>query len=316
MATQQQTASQARAGVDPVLTAVARGYNSPFSPAADVLFPRVSVRQRGGQILEFNRDDFRLVNSRRQFGANTMRVQYGFSKSNYALVDYRLEGSVPNELQQEAAVAPGIDLLEGAVQTVRDTQAREREYQAATLALNAASYAAGNKITLAGNDQWDVDHVDSDPFTDIMTGKEAIRTAIGRKPNVLTLGPKVVTALRTHPKVLDRLSTATDRPPATLRQLEALFELERIIEADATYFDGTTFVDMWSTFALLAFTTPASAAAKGSPNFGYTYQLEGYPVAEEAYLDRNPNTWAQPVADARQVVLVGPDAGYLITGAV
>ena len=314
MATQQQTAAQARL-IDPVLTEIARGYNSPFSPVADVLFPRVSVTQRGGQIIEFTRDDFRLVNSRRSFGANTLRVSYGFSKSNFALVDYRLEGTVPNELQEEAeASAPGLDLLEGAVQTVRDTQAREREFQAATLATTAASYSASNKATLSGADQWSAST--SDPFDDIMVAKEAIRQAIGRRPNVLVLAPAVLTALRSHAKVLDRLSTATDRPPATIAQLAALFELDRIVEADATYYNGTNFVDMWGKFAVLAFTTPASAAAKGSPNFGYTYQLAGYPRAEESYLDRNPNTWATPVADARQVVLVGPDAGFLFTNAV
>ena len=266
----QLTAAQARL-VDPVLSEIARGFNSMFSPIADILFPRVTVTQRGGQIIEFSKDDFILVNSQRAFGANTKRIQYGFSKSNFSLVDYRLEGTTPAELQAEAEAGPGIDLLAGAVRNVRNQQAREREYQAAQLATTAANYGSSNKVTLSGTSQWS--NTASDPFGDIMAAKEAVRQQIGRKPNVLTLGPTVLTALRSHPKVLDRLSTATDRPPATIAQLAALFELDRVVEGDGTYWNGTAFQDMWGKFALLAYTTPASAAEMGAPNYGYTYQL-------------------------------------------
>lgn len=307
------TAAQARV-YDPVLTQIARGFLSPESPVADVLFPTVPVSQRGGQIISFSADDYRIVNSIRSFGANTKRVEVGYSKSSFALVDYRLEGSVAVELLDESHVVPGLDLGAGAIRKVRNSQAREKEKQAADLALTAASYGASNKITLSGTDQWS-DPL-SDPFDDIMVGKEAIRSQIGARPNVLVVGPKVLTALRSHPKVLDRLSTATDRPPATIAQLASLFELEKIVEGTATYYSGTAFVDIWGKFALLAYTTIATVQDMGSPNFGYTYQLRGYPRAEEAYLGRNENTWYYPVADARLPVLVGPTAGYLISAAV
>lgn len=312
----QMTPSTARV-IDPVLSEVARGYGGNQSPVADVLFPVVRVGQRGGRIISFGADDFKLMSTQRAPGANTKRVQFGYSSGSFALVDYSLEGAVPIELMQEAEAVPGIDLASGAVRSVRNLQSLEREKQCADLALNAASYDAANKITLASNDRWDVyGHADSDPFADILVGKEAIRSKIGRRPNVLVLGPKVLTALRGHPKVLDRLSTASDRPPATLAQLAALFELERIVEGGAVYHTGTAFADVWSTFALLAYTTPASLAEMGSPNFGYTYQLDGYPVVEEPYYERNTKTWYYPVTDARAPVLAGAAAGYLITTAV
>jgi hypothetical protein len=311
----QMTPSAARV-IDPILTEVARGYRSNASPVADILFPSVTVGQRGGRVISFGPDDFKLVGSARAPGSNTKRASFGYTSAAFALVDYSLEGAVPIELMQEAQAVPGIDLGAGAVRRVRNLMALEREKAAADLALNAASYAAGNKITLAGNDQWDVVHADSDPFADINTGREAIRSQTGSRPNVLVVGPKVLTALRSHAKVLDRLSTATDRPPATLAQLAALFELEQVVEGGAVYHDGTAFVDVWGTKALLAYTTPASLAEMGSPNFGYTYQLEGMPIVEEPYMDRNTKTWYYPVTDARQPQLVGALAGYLITDAV
>lgn len=309
----QATPGQARV-VDPILSAVARGYRSPKAPVANVLFPIVSVGQRAGRIIVFGTDDFRLVNTKRAPGANTKRVQYGYASDPFALVDHRLEGSVPVELQEEAAAVPGIDLAAGAVRQVQNVMALERENDAAKLARDASKYDAANKETLSGTSQWS--NTASDPFTDIMDGKEVIRAKTGERPNVLTLGPKVLTALRTHPKVLDRLSTASDRPPATLQQLQALFELQQIVEGEAVYHDGTQFQDVWGKDAILAFTTPASMQEMGAPNYGYTYQLSSRPMVEDGYFDDNTNTWYYPTSDAYQPVFAGPSAGFLFKDAV
>lgn len=310
----QQSYSQARGAVDPVYTAVARGYRSPKASVANVLFPVVQVGTRAGRILSFGPDDFRLVSTARAPGANTKRVQFGFTGENFSLVDHRLEGAVPVELQQEAEAVPGIDLGSNAVRRVLNQMALEREKQAADLARNPAKYAASNKETLSGTSQWS--NPASDPFTDIMDAKEVIRGTTGEMANVLELAPKVLTALRTHPKVLDRLSTASDRPPATIQQLQALFELQQIVVGEAVYHDGSKFQDVWGKDAILAFTTPASMQEMGSPNFGYTYQLQDGPTAEEPYLGRNENTWYYPVSDAYQPVLVGASAGFLFKDAV
>lgn len=308
----QLTPGQARV-VDPILTAVARGYRSPKAAVANVLFPIVTVGQRAGRIIAFGQDDFKLVNTARAPGANTKRVQFGYASDSYALVDHRLEGGVPVEINEEARAVPGIDLQSNAVRRVQNVMALEREHKAATLARDASKYDAANKETLSGTSQWS--HTSSDPFTDIMDAKEVIRSKTGERPNVLTLGPKVLTALRTHPKVLDRLSTATDRPPATLQQLQALFELQQIVEGESVYHDGTQFQDVWGKDAILAFTTPASMQEMGSPNYGYTYQLVGRPQVEEGYYDENTNSWYYPTSDACQPVFAGPSAGFIFKDA-
>lgn len=308
----QQTPGQARV-LDPILTAVARGYRSPKAAVANVLFPIVTVGQRAGRILSFGPDDFKLVSTKRAPGSNTKRVQFGYASDPFALVDHRLEGAVPVELDEEARAVPGIDLSSNAVRRVQNVLALEREHMAATLARDASKYDAANKETLSGTSQWT--HASGDPFTDIMEGKEVIRSKTGERPNVLAVGPKALTALRTHPKVLDRLSTAADRPPATLQQLQALFELQQIVEGEAVYHDGTQFQDVWGKDAILAFTTPASMQEMGSPNYGYTYQLAGRPQVEEGYFDENTNTWYYPTSDAYQPVFAGPAAGFLFKDA-
>lgn len=308
----QENLSQVRV-IDPILTEVARGYGAPNARIANILFPIVSVGVRAGTILSFGPESFRLVNTARAPGANTKRIQLGYASGKYSLVDHRLEGEVPIEHEEEANAVPGIDLGSMAVNMVQDVMGNEREKLAADLALNPANFPAANKTTLSGTSKWS--DPASDPFTDVNDAKEVIRSKIGKKPNVMEVGPRVLLALRNHPKILDRISTTVDRVPATIEQLQRLLEIPTIVEGEATYHDGTEFKDMWGLDALLAYTTPASMQQRGSPNFGYTYQLKDRPVVEEPYFEKNPQTWYYPVSDAYQPVLVGATAGFLFTGA-
>ena len=73
---------------------------------------------------------------------------------------------------------------------------------------------------------------------------------------------------------------------------------------------------MWGKDIILAYVDVTPAAGRGSPSFGYTYQLTGYPFVEEPYYGRNEKTWYYPYTDARMPVLVSGYAGYLIKNAV
>lgn len=309
----QMNPSQARV-IDPILTAVARGYESQLPLIADILFPVVPVTQRGGTIITFGREQFQVIDTRRAPGADTKSIDIGYGKGTYALVDNRLMGKVPLEILEEASAVPGIDLASKTVTVVQNKMSLEREVNSAALARAAAAYAASNKITLSGADLWT--DAASNPFVVVEDAKEAIRKKIGRRPNVMELGPTVLSALRIHPKVLDKLSTATDRAPATIVQLQALFEIERIVEGQAITDNAGTFSDVWGNDAILAYVTPKSLQEMGSQNYGYTYQLSGRPIVEEAYLDRGKNSYMYPVTDASQVVLTSADSGFLIKSAV
>lgn len=308
----QMNLGQARA-VDLLLTEVARGFRSPKAAVANVLFPIVDVTARAGKIISFGPDDFKLVSTVRAPGAATKRVQFGYATQDYSLVDHRLEAVTPMEVQEEGLAVPGINNITVNVRKVQNVMALEREHQAAQLARNTANYAPSNRETLSGTGQWS--DPASTPISDVMDAKEVVRQQTGERPNVLAVAPKVLTALRNHPTILARLSTSADRPPATMQQLMALFELDQIVEGAATYHDGTGFQDVWGRDAILAYTMPASLAEMGSPNYGYTYQLAGRPVVEQGYDDRNSNSWINPVADARKPVLAGASAGFLFTNA-
>lgn len=305
--------SQARV-IDPILTAVARGYESQFPLVANILFPVVPVNARGGTIITFGREQFQVVDTRRAPGADTKSVEIGYGSGKYSLTDNRLMGKVPVEHMEEAAAVPGIDLASRAVMVVQDKMSLEREVHAAALARAPGGYATSNKVTLSGADLW-TDPA-SNPFVVVEAGKEAIRKKIGRRPNVLVLGPVVLSALRIHPLVLGKLSTSTDRTPATVTQLQALFEVALIIEGSAIVDTASSFSDVWGNDAILAYVTPKSLQEMGSQNYGYTYQLRDFPQVEESFLDRTKNSFMYPVSGASQAVLTSADSGFLIKTAV
>lgn len=299
--------------VDPVLTQVARGYRNP-AYIGDALFPRVPVGARGGKIIEFGKESFRLYNTARAPGSKVAVAQFGYAGKAYALTDHALSGLVPIEHMEDASQTPGIDLGSGAVRFVQDITALRLEYEQATVARTAGTYAASNKATLSGTSQWS--HASSLPIAAIEAAKEVIRGKIGMRPNTLLLGAPVFAALKQHSTVVDRIKY-TGRDSATPELLASLLGVQRVVVGDAIYVDadGNT-VDVWGKDAILAYTNIAPLASMGAPSYGYTYQMRNYPVVETAYYDNTHRSWLYLVADSIAPVIAGAEAGFLWTAAV
>lgn len=310
----QMTPAQARV-IDPILSEVAQGYKN-AEMVGMALFPYTPVGQRGGKIITFGKEAFRLYNTGRTPGSNTKRVQFGHTGAAFALEQHALEGVVPYENMDEAAAVPGIDLASGAVGQTQDIIALRLEAAQATLATTAGNYAASNKVTLAGTSQWSDYSGTSDPIKDIETAKEAVRAQIAKRPNTIIMGAAVFAALKQHPKIVDRIKY-TGRDVATTDLLASLFGVQRVLVGDAVYEnDAGTMVDVWGKFVVVAYTEVGGIADRGRPTFGYTYRLRGYPIVEPSYEDRNAKSHVYPVTDEVSPVIAGAAGGYLISAAV
>ena len=311
----QLSVSQARV-IDPILSTVAQGYKN-SDAVGYYLFPYVPVGQRGGKIITFGKEDFALYNTVRAPGTATKRVQYGYSGDSYALESHALEGLVPNEFAEEAAAVPGINLASTAITKTQNVISLRLEYLQAQMATTAATYAASNKITLAGTSQWsDLTSGVSDPVKDIGIAKEAVRKQTGRRPNTVVMGPAVFEMLKMHPKIVDRIKY-TGRDVATEELLASLFGVRQVKVGDMVYTDAANVVqDVWGKYVVVAYTETSSLAEAGTPTYGYTYRLNSYPLVRQPYEDKNANSWIYPVADEVMPVIAGASAGYLISAAV
>lgn len=308
----QMTPSQARV-VDAVLTSVAQGYKN-AELIGNALFPYVPVGQRGGKIISFGKEDFALYATGRVPGSNTRRINFGYSSDNYALESHSLEGQVPIELLQEANAVPGMNLGTLAVNKVQAIIGLRLEAAQAALATKTGNYAASNKTALTGTDQWS--HEASLPCDAIEEAKEVVRQQVGRRPNTIVLGAAVLAKLKNNKQITDRIKY-TGRDVPTPELLASLFGVARVVVGDAVYTgaDGK-FADVWGKNVVLAYTELGPLADQGVPTFGYTYRLNGYPLVEQTYFDRNSKSWIYPVTDEVSPVIAGASAGYLISNAV
>jgi len=306
--------SRQAAVVDPILSTHARGYrNAEF--VAQFLFPRAAVPNRAMRQLKFGKESFRLMNTKRAPGSNVKRIQYGYASDPISLVQDALEGVLPIEHQQEAMSSPGVNLAQGAINMVLDAVDLGLEFECATMARTLANYPVSNRVTLTTTARWTQGA--SAPIADIKAGNEAIRRMTGRYANTLVLGPNAKNALTGHATIKDQFKY-TSAQSITTAMLAALLELENVVVGKAVYLPETAAesaaaTDVWGDDAILAY------VPKGGnyqvPSYGYTYELEGYPLVEAPYYSRETKSWIYPTTTERRPYILGADAGFLFQNA-
>lgn len=308
-----QLANPAARVIDPILTTAARGYMNP-ALIFRALFPVVTTSVRGGTRIEFDRTDFRKVNTRRAPGATTQHIQFGHEGKLFALTQHRLMGKVPVETAEEAMTVVGIDLGMRTVTGVQNVIGLEREIAAAELAMAPATYDNDHVNTLVGNARWDNDA--STPTRNIMDATEAIRQATGMRPNTVVMGGETYSKVRVHEAVLEQIRYAGGKQIATREDLARLWDIDRVVVGDAIYVDeDDNPKDVWGKNVVVAYTAVGSIS-RYEPSYGYGYNLSGTPMVEQAYYDRDKNSWLYPVCEEWTNEVVGKDAGYLIQNAI
>ncbi|HEU0164708.1 MAG TPA: major capsid protein [Thermomicrobiales bacterium] len=308
------TVAQARV-IDPVLTSVAQGYKH-ADRVGSVLFPRVDVTARGGKILEFGREGFRLYASRRAPGAPTLHVPFAYEGKDFNLAQDALNSSVPRELLDDARRVPGVDMGTRAVSTCMFALTLTLEAEQAKLATTPGNFDLNHRLILTGEDRWSAP--DSNPVADIKDAKEKVRRSVGVDPNRMVVSKPIFNALKMHPKIVDRFKY-TSSDSITAAMLANLFDLDMIAIGKAAALEGpdetAQFVDVWGNFATLAY-VPAAGAGYEEPSFGYTYTLKGHPFVEQPYWDGDKKSWIYGVTYERRPVLTGMLAGFLFQSVI
>lgn len=314
--------------VDPVLTTVAHGYRNPQF-IWNRFFPPVPVGTRAGKIMKFGKEDFALYNTRRAPGDNIRQVQSTYSSDSYSLYQDALAEKIPVEYFEEALNgAARINLRNSGPQKAMQKISLRLEYDCAQVLQNPTLYEPTNTIALSGNDRWDIyNNAASNPSQDVRAWKEAVRQQVGVYPNVAGLGATVFGAVAEHPSIQDKLKY-TGRDSLTPAMLAALWELDAVYIGQSLVKDDTSdsLADIWGKNFWLCYVpggtvspVPENDAMREQPSFGYTYQLQGYPIAQPERYNADNNSYLYPVIAERQPVLTGMGttgkcgAGFLAT---
>jgi hypothetical protein len=293
--------------VDPILSTVVQGY-SQAEFVGNALFPPVPVSLRAGLIVEFGKEDFALFDTRRSPGAAVKRRNINYGSRRYSLYQDAIEGELPIEHIEESA-GVNVNLQAEAVEGAKRTIDLRLEYDQATIATNAANYGTNNKVALSGASQWNV--AGSNPAGNIRSWRQAIRASIGVYPNTLLLGPRVFDTFVEHEQTKDKIKHTSSASIAA-DAVATMFGLTSVVIGTSLILNNETgnFTDIWGNVAILAY-VPPTVRSRRQPSFGYTYTLDGYPVAERPYYDDNRRTWFFPVIAERSPELTAINAGFL-----
>lgn len=291
--------------VDPVLTELARGYtNAEF--VAEGIFPRVDLDKETGKIPQFGMEAFKEHNTARALRGNTNILSVDArSTIDISMTEHDL--GYPLDLREKAEST--LDEQKVGLKIVQNIIAMRRELDAAAAAFDAANYATDNKLTLTSTAQFT--HASSTPIATIETGKEAVRTAIGRYPNTMLMGASVFKTLKNHSTLLARIQYAM-KGVLTIDLMKEIFDIENIFVGGAVKSsDAGVFSDVWNDSLLLAYVA-RGAQSEAEPSYGYTLGKKGYPQSDMYTL---PGGKVEVVrcTEIFQVKIVGALAGYLLS---
>ena len=313
LATETQLSPSEARVIDPVLTTAVRGYEN----SAHVwphIFPAVPVAARGGRLVQFDAEHFAQAALERAPGADIPEINIGYSSKKFALTQRAVAAKVPIENAEEAAAVPGIDIGSVAVSRAMDFNSLQIEIAAAGLIV-AANFTDRTEA-LAGATQWS--HKDSTPAREVRSAYSTIRQGIGRDPNTLLVGKEVHDALINNPDVIDRIKHTQPAVGDAIDEaaLARYFRVGKYVVGAAMKGAPGNFSNIWGKIALLCYSNVTPLASQGSPSFGYTYRLRGYPMASPPWWNRKNDSWMYPVKTEDTPEIVGAAAGYLWTAVV
>lgn len=293
--------------VDPVLTNLATGYTNE-ALVGDRLMPFVLVDKEGGKIPLFGMEHFKVYNTERALRAKSNRINPAdIGGVDVALDEHDLE--YPIDYREDAESAFPLQAV-GTNAVVEGIRLRH-EKMVADLVQNPASYAAGNKIALAGASCF------SDPASDpegvVSDAKAAVRAKVVKEPNTMVIGYSAWRVMKRHPQLKAILSDTRPRL-VQLADLREIFEIENIVVGKAVMAsDAGVTSDIWLDNLVLAYVPGAGAGGRSpyEPSFGYTLRKKGNPTVdtrtEDGKIEIIRNT------DIFRPFLLGADAGYLVS---
>lgn len=261
--------------VSPLLTGISLAYRNE-DYIAEKIMPTVFVNKDTAKIATYGMDNLRIEAALRAQGSGANEVNHSVTiGDHYILQDHALKEFVTKEEEDNAdlPIAPQTDATENL--TDRMLVAKEKE-----LADTMANTSIVTRyVTLSGTDQWS-DFTNSDPFDDIKTGMESVRTYSGKMPNTFVMSYAVMMTLIVHPDIIARLpnvTVVTSGQVITALQL-AFPNIKNIFIGSAQYNSGVeggtdTLADIWGKHFWIMYVEPRPTLK--SRSFGFTYAKKG-----------------------------------------
>jgi len=293
--------------------AILSNISEKYSNAAYVglqLLPVVPVKKESDKYYKYDSkaDRFRIPTTLRAPKTESKMVDWKVTTGTYQCEEHALNDLI-DDREKNNADKP-LNLEVDTVEFLTDIIELAQEKRIVDL-LTGAGMTHNATITT----KWNV-YADSDPISDIETGKQDVHSRIFRYPNVLLLGVQVYDQLKHHPDILDRIKYV-QKGVVTPELMASIFEVDKVIIGAAGYNtkkEGQTAIYgyLWGKYALLAYVEPRPGIKKFS--LGYTFKV-GKNITRRARLEVKHSDWFEPsmIVDEK---LVAVDCSYLMKACV
>jgi hypothetical protein len=292
--------------LDAILSNVSIKYANGLA-IADQVFPRVKVLKESDKYFTYTRD-FRIPRTYRAIGSESNAIDWNISTDSYFCEEYALHDDVFDRIRKNADTPLNLDV--DTTETITDALIRDREKRVADIAFSTGSITTNSALT--GSDQWS-DYAGSDPLGDLETAMLAVKQASGRVPNTVVLGEQVMSKLRNHPDLLERIKY-TQKGVVTADLLASLLPGNpRVLVGDLMYDssqegDSESLGYIWGKKALVAYVEASPGLRKMS--LGYQFYSQ----------DRTTSKWREDkikadrieVSEVSDEKLVSASCGYLL----
>lgn len=301
--------SNLRGEVLDVISELAWGYK-PQGFIGTGLMPVAVIPKMQAKVPKHGLEAFKRYKTKRGLGADSNRMPVD-ERSWQTIETVEHDAEFPIDYLEEKEA--NFNLQKHAAFRAKTAVELELESEIADMAQSLSNYGDGYKTTLTGTDKWS-DQDNSDPETDVQTGKDAIRSAIGIEPNTAVMGYDTYKDLKYHPKLIDRIKY-TMKGVVTLELLKELLDLENIFIGKGMYVTdtGTTFTNLWSDNFILAYVPPSRANEENSvyePAWAYTVRRQDNPFVFQH--QPSPKLTVVNYTDNFAPVIVGQGAAYII----
>ena len=311
--------------IDAALTNLVIGFE-PMGTIVQDIFPMVNVNKQSNVYHVWTKGDFfRIPDTRRAEKTNANKVETNISSETYFCDNYALGDDT--SFEDLANVDQAIRIREKKSRNLVNLLNLDWEDRVASQISSGSK--VGSYTTLSGTDQWS-DFANSDPVNDIEVGKDSISSTTGQEANLIIIPRLVMSKLKQHPDLLDRVKyTGTnDRPgQVTQRALAEIFGVERVLVGKSfknTAEPGATasYSEIWGKNVVIAHVTRGPSPDGRDPSLGYSFRwnsplLGNRPMAIERWLDPNNRKFENIEASYYQdEKITASELGYVIDSAI
>lgn len=315
--------------VDATLTAISIAYRNPANKLiGKKVLPPLQVMQETFKYTVYPLGEaFTLPDTLVGRKGRPPVLEFSGDEGTDSVADYGMDSEIPYSDIQAAAAARAenrstYDPEKTAAEQLTNLIELDRERRVAAVVQNAANYAAGRKVTLAGTDQFS-DFANSDPVGVIEAGMEG--TLVFR-PNTICMGRPVWSSLKRHPQLIKAVKGGlSDEGFITRAQFAELFEIdpERFLVGEAWLNSAAKGQDVslqhvWGKSIQLLYIDGAKGSADDATiTWGFTAELGGRiaGAGEDKHIGLQGGKFIR-VGERVKEKVVAKDVGYQISAAV